>query len=294
MSAVNRASPLITVYLPTRNRLALLRRAIGSVLAQTWSSFELIVVDDGSADGTASYLERVAAADPRVRVIRIDESRGAPRARNLAIQAARGEFITGLDDDDSFHAGRLAALLESWQKLTERGAQFSCLYTQDVAVRGERRSVTSKPALVTASDLFFYNSIGNQVFTRRDYLIEVGMYDEQMPAWQDLDVFMRLLSRHGPALLVDRPLYMLDLEPRSDRISSGSKQRIVSAYRRLVAKTATAPASSRQALYLQIFGRLYGFRLELADLREFLRHGLHARTLRILGGVLLRQVTGGR
>jgi glycosyltransferase involved in cell wall biosynthesis len=281
---------LVSIYLPTKNRATLLRRAVDSVLAQSYRELELIVVDDGSTDSTAAYLDEARAVDERLRVISNGRCLGAPRARNLAIEAARGEFITGLDDDDRFHSERIEALLNHWQTLESSGDRFSCLYTQDTAVQGTRTSVTAKPSSVEYSDLFFYNSIGNQVFTRREYLIEAGMFDERMPAWQDLDAFIRLLVKFGGARLLDRPLYVVDLDPRPDRISVGSKQRILVAYRRLVAKMAGSSPACKQALYLQVFGRLYGFRLELEDLREYLRYGIHARTLRILGGVLLRQV----
>ena len=102
---------LVSIYLPTRNREALLRRAINSVLTQTYTTLELIVVDDGSTDGTHTYLDTVRTGDSRIQVIRNEVSLGAPLSRNLAIRAARGEFITGLDDDDYFHPQRLATLV---------------------------------------------------------------------------------------------------------------------------------------------------------------------------------------
>ncbi len=285
--------PLVSVYMPTRNRLALLRNAVASVLAQDYGMLELIVVDDGSSDGSYDWLRQASAQDFRLRLIRNDTPGGAPRARNQAIRAARGEFVTGLDDDDAFAPGRIAALVHYWQMLEERGQRFSCLYTQDLMTGTGRSTVSHKLPCVEYHDLFFYNSIGNQVFTRRSRMLAAGLFDEDMPAWQDLDAFMRLLQLFGPALLLDLPLYQLDMTPRQDRISVGSKQRILSAYQRLVEKSAALPLSHRQALYLQVFGRLYGFRFGLDDLREYLRYGLHARSLRILGGVMLRQLRGG-
>jgi glycosyltransferase involved in cell wall biosynthesis len=279
----------VSVYIPTKDRLQSLRRAIDSVLAQTHRDIELIVVDDGSTDATAEYLLRMQLDDPRVNVIRNRQSKGAPAARNAAIRAATGEFVTGLDDDDRFHEERIQALLRRWRELEGSGARFSGLYTQDLMTHGSAESASAKIARVEYEDLFFHNSIGNQIFTRRRYLLEIGMFDEQMPAWQDLDTFMRLVERFGPAHLLDRPLYVLDLAPRPDRISVGSKQRILSAYRRMLDKLAQHPGVLKQGLFLQVFGRLYGFPFEAADLREFLRYGLHARTLWILGGVFLRQ-----
>lgn len=279
---------VVSVYMPTRNRAALLKRAVESVLSQSYRKLELLVVNDGSSDATAAYLDDLARNDARLRVFHNPQSLGAPRSRNLAITNACGEFITGLDDDDYFHAERIEALVRYWGTLERHGEKFSCLYTQDVFTGG-RLAFSRKPDRVEFGDLFFYNSIGNQVFTRREYFLTAGLFDEDMPAWQDLDAFMRLVSCHGSARLLDRPLYFVDLEPRPDRISVGSKDRILSAYRRLGAKTLNAPAAWRQALFLQVFGRLYGFRLGLEDFREYLRFGFHPRTWPILAGILARQ-----
>lgn len=92
---------LVTIYIPTKNRLDLLKRAIKSVRDQTYSNIELIVVDDGSKDGTREYLEKEHEAG-LLRAIFHQESLGACVARNAAIELSQGEFITGLDDDDYF------------------------------------------------------------------------------------------------------------------------------------------------------------------------------------------------
>lgn len=284
---------LVSIYMPTKNRVALLRRAVESVLAQTHRDLELWVVDDGSTDGTQEYLQRVSAADSRVRVLRNEQSLGAPRSRNLAIARAQGEFITGLDDDDRFHEQRLEKLVGAWRRHEQSGARFSCLYTQDLETSGAVTRASKKPARVVYEDLFFYNLIGNQIFTRREYLAGAGMFDEHMPAWQDLDSFMRVLKQYGPALLVDEPLYVLELAPSGDRISLSSA-RIQAAYERLAAKVANHPPVLRQGLFLQRFGRLYGYAFSAADLREFWRFGIHARTLKRLAGILGRQLLSGR
>jgi glycosyltransferase involved in cell wall biosynthesis len=285
------ASTLVSVYIPTKNRRGLLQRAAESVLSQRHSALELIVVNDGSTDDTQAYLASLQS-DERVIVLNQAQSLGAPRARNLAIHRARGEFVTGLDDDDLFDVNRIAVCLAQWEVLERRGERFSCLYTQDLVQDREIRFTTRKPERVQHADLFFHNSIGNQIFTRRQYLLDAGLFDEDMPAWQDLDAFMRLVQRHGPALLVDEPLYVLDIEGGRERISAGSKERIIAAYRRLASKSTEHSPALRQALFLQVFSRLYGFRFGRADLHEFRRHGLHARTLRSLARVMFRQVTG--
>ena len=273
---------LVSVYLPTHNRLPMLQRAVESVLAQEAAAFELIVVDDGSSDGTLDWLEGRARGEPRLRILRHDQPQGAPRARNRAIEEARGEWVTGLDDDDEFVPGRLAAFVAVAELYRRLGIAFSALYTQDEIITGHSRRVSHKPARIEFADLFPSNVIGNQVFVLRELIIDAGLYDPTMPAWHDLDLALRITHRHGPALLVDLPLYRYDDAERPDRISRHGKLRIVEACERLIAKWPDAPHEARQQLYLQVLGRHYGFRIDAADWLRYLRGGFRLRGLRTI------------
>lgn len=265
---------LVSVYVPTKDRCALLQRAVNSVLAQTHREFELIVVNDGSSDGTAAYLDALAADDPRVRVFHCAKPSGAPHARNLAIRAARGEWVTGLDDDDEFMPERLAALVAIAAAFESGGVPFSGLYTQDEVVRPARTSATRKPCCVTLEALFMQNCIGNQVFMRRSVAVDLGLYDERLPAWQDLDFNMRLVDRHGPARLVDRALYRLYHDDRPDRLSRQRKPAILEAFRLVSGKWPAASARQKQQLYLQVLSTHYGFPIEPADIARYASFGV--------------------
>jgi len=105
--AVNAAAPAVSVVLPTFNRAPLLCDALQSVLEQSASDFELIVVDDGSTDGTAALLEEVASVDARVRPVH-QENGGTASARNAGIEHARAPWIAFLDSDDVWLPGYLA------------------------------------------------------------------------------------------------------------------------------------------------------------------------------------------
>ena len=99
-------SPVFTVIIATYNRQKLLPRAVDSVLKQTFGDFELIVVDNGSTDGTKSYVEGIE--DPRVRyMLNPDPTNSCDRPRNIGIRSAGGEFISFLDDDDIWYPDRL-------------------------------------------------------------------------------------------------------------------------------------------------------------------------------------------
>lgn len=264
----------VSIYIPTKDREADLRRAVESVLSQSYPSIELIVVNDGSTDCTRDYLDALAATDERVRVFHNQLPAGAPAARNKAIVAAQGEFVTGLDDDDAFHPDRIIRFLDRWTELSNRGVAPSCLYSQDVVVRDNQSSVvTRKPAMVSVEQLMHRNCVGNQIFAPRKHLIDAGLFDQELPAWQDLEFFIRVIAMFGSAYLVDSPTYYFDDSQRDDRISKKSRDRIDAAFKLVAMKHAADNPRKRQALFLQIFSDFYGFRPTLRDWRHFVSEG---------------------
>src|SRR5687767_7703512 len=99
--------PLVSILIPTYNRLDYLREAVGSVLRQTYENWELIIVDDGSTDDTRAWV--LSLAEPRIRLITIPHSGNLGLVRNRGIAEARGELIAFLDSDDAFEPHKLAA-----------------------------------------------------------------------------------------------------------------------------------------------------------------------------------------
>lgn len=264
---------LVSIYMPTKNRPDLLRRAVASVLNQTHSNVELIVVDDGSTDDTPEVLKTLAVQDSRLRFFRNETSRGAPFSRNLAIAAAQGQWITGLDDDDIFMPDRIAALLSCWQLLERSKVAFSCLYTQDVYDDGKTLVPSQKRGSIEWLDMLEFNVVGNQIFTLTNRLRECGMFDVDMPAWQDLDLFLRVLKKFGTARLLDAGLYQLSVDDRPDRISKSKKAKIINAFERISAKHPEAGNAAIQKLFLQVFGKLYGHRPDMQDFSRFMSYG---------------------
>ena len=98
---------LVSVIIPVRNGERLVKRTLVSALAQTYDPIEVVVVDDGSTDRTATLVEAVAARDSRVRLFRTHKA-GVAAARNLAISQARGKLIAPLDADDLWHPEKIA------------------------------------------------------------------------------------------------------------------------------------------------------------------------------------------
>src|SRR5690554_947945 len=207
-------NPLVTVYIPTYNRLELLKRAVKSVLDQDYSNIELIVVDDGSSDGTVDYLECVSQADQRVRYFVNEVNSGACVSRNKAIWAAKGEFITGLDDDDEFTSDRISSFVKS-----ELIDKYSFLCTR-VLVKNKKIYIGSRfSGVINIRKALYKNIIGNQVFTKTRYIKDVGGFDEKFPSWQDYDVWIRLLKRYGDGFKLKQPTYLLNTDECLNRIS---------------------------------------------------------------------------
>lgn len=252
---------LVTIFMPTRNRRGLLTRAVDSVLTQTHTAFELIIVDDASTDDSTDYLAALERRDSRVRVLRHTAPRGAPAARNMAITQARGEFVTGLDDDDQFEPARIELFVAHWAFLSQAGLQPSFLYAQDLDLIDNRVATRSaKRGSVHYHHMFVRNEVGNQIFAPTERWREVGLFDETLPAWQDLDLEMRMLARYGVAHLLDVATYRFDMTPRPGRISQQGIQRLKEAHRIVSAKHAGSDIRRQQLLYAQMFSRFYGFR----------------------------------
>jgi len=264
---------LISVYLPTRNRQLLLARAVRSALQQTYANIELIVVNDGSTDETMIFLDQAQQEDRRLVPIHIRESVGPSAARNIAIKMARGAFVTGLDDDDEFVGDRIASFVEKWEDLSA-ARPFSCLFAQSVFVTNGSEWITNdRKDHVHFADLFYHNYIGNQVFTTKEYLVGAGLFDENLDAWEDLDLFMRLVRKFGEARLLNSPTYVCDVSRDRERISR-NEPRIRRSFDLILEKYPDLQPHLKQRLFLQMFSDYHGIRPSIDDFRRFFGWGI--------------------
>ncbi len=223
-------SNVVSVYIPTKNRLQLLQRAVNSVLAQSHRPIELIIVSDGAEDGTCEYVQGLQT-DITVKLIHNPTSLGACAARNQAIRAASGDFITGLDDDDIFLPQRLEAFLAEWRRREQGGERFSCLFDRRIVNVGEQVWLWDTEATVSAERILSSNAVGNQVFTTPQRLLEAGGFDPQMPAWQDWEMWVRLIKTFGPAHSIRANTYIMDISHEFERITLKSSEKIRQAAR---------------------------------------------------------------
>lgn len=263
----------VTIYIPTKNRLALLQLAISSVLNQTYKDIELIVVNDASTDETHAYLEALSKADSRVKYLRNEQSLGAPVARNLAIKQASGHFVTGLDDDDEFEPYHIESLVNYWQLLEKSSQDFSAIYVQDKLKNNNNIDFTHKWSYVDAKSLLLSFSIGNQIFTTKERYIGAGLFNENMPAWQDLEFYYRIVKKYGNARLLDIHSYIFDVTPRADRISTGKKEKILAAFHQMIADNNITDVRDKHNLLFQAYKEYYGFKITFSDVMLVLKTG---------------------
>lgn len=220
--------PLVTVYIPTCNRIQLLKRAIESVLNQTYKKIEVIIVDDCSVDGTSAYLKEISKKDSRVRFFLKEQNTGACESRNIAINNAYGEFITGLDDDDYFLDNRVEEFVKKWYEIDEKEiallANINILKTKKGIVYPYKLKKIAFKNKITYLDLRFVNYIGNQVFTKTETLRNSGGFDTDMPAWQDLETWYRVLKNTGKKCLILKfENYIHDISHDHERITNLSR-----------------------------------------------------------------------
>ncbi len=223
--------PLVSVYIPTRNRSALLRRAVDSVLAQTYPQIEVLICDEASTDDTAEVVADYARRYPgKFTYLRNDTPQGACRARNRCIDEAVGTYITGLDDDDVFHPQRIQCLVDIYSRHSPSFACSRFRYFQtdaQMASLYERRYNEVELARVdtlTLPAMLYANLAGNQVLTELSRMRALGGFDESMPSWQDYDMWIRLADRYGSAVRTRPLLSFVDDDRSRARIRNSSKR----------------------------------------------------------------------
>lgn len=203
--------PAVSIILPTYNRDYCIRRAIDSVLSQTFGDFELIVIDDGSTDGTKDIVE--AYDDPRLRYIHNDDNRGQTPRLNDGLRLARADLIAFQDSDDEWLPTKLARQVAA---MRGQPPEVGIVYTDKWRFEPGRekyhwKSPTSMPEhgniFAKALDDQVYNIGPQSVLIRRDCFDKVGFFDERLVNFNDWDMFVRIsryyLFYHIPEPLVN-------------------------------------------------------------------------------------------
>ncbi|HTH95821.1 MAG TPA: glycosyltransferase family A protein [Stellaceae bacterium] len=251
------ATPSIAVVIPTYNRAHTILRSIESVLAQSLQPAEIIIVDDGSSDGTLDLLRAQPYAG-RLKLVQ-RQNGGGPAARNSGIEAASADWIAFLDSDDAWAPDKLRLQLD---RLKFMGPEYGACYCGSVErletgeVQGKSR-VSAEGSIYT--DCLSFNVPGSTscIVARRDLLVEIGGFAMNLPSCQDWDLWLRMASRCKfacvPQILVT--LYV----GRNDRITANPKGRLrghLYIYRRYI-RPAMRESNADPSMFYWILGNIF-------------------------------------
>jgi len=215
------AAPLVSVVMPVHDAERYLDAAIASVLGQTHRNLELVMVDDGSTDGSAAIAERHAKQDPRVKFLRNERNLGIVKARNRAFAESnpRSAYFAVLDSDDVCMPDRLAlqvAFMEAHPDHAIVGGN-TLIIDEQGAVIGERRYPSTHEQIVRV--ITRYNPIAQPtVMIRRAALEQVGVYSERYPRCQDYELWLRMAARFKLANLPEFTLKYRISETQGKRV----------------------------------------------------------------------------
>jgi len=232
-------APFVSVIVPAHDVRRYVEEAVRSARSQTHRAVEIIVIDDGSSDGTRELLERLAqagdASAPRLQVIH-QERRGVSAARNAGLRRSDKPYVAFLDADDRWHPELLERLVDLLERREELDLAFPCYRYIDAS--GDPVGVESRPLRerYDFEDLVVDNPIHSAtgVVGRRRVLLEAGGFDEALASTVDLDLWLRVAARRrGNVACVRRVL--ADYRRREGQIT-GDWRRMQQGWERVIAK----------------------------------------------------------
>ena len=216
--------PKISIVIPTYNRPLLLERSLRSVLMQTYSNIEVIVVDDGDKERAKEIV--TALQDSRVIYVENDPpKRGGGATRNVGIKLAKGEWIAFQDDDDEWLPNKLQLQMDA---VRTTAADVGFCFTAVLNDFGDHQDVTTvRPGVLDYCDIALRSFAGFLTVTllfRANILREVGGFDESLPSHQEPELMIRV-TRTYKGLGINQPLVRVNMTPH-EQIGSSFERRI--------------------------------------------------------------------
>lgn len=221
----------VAVIIPTHKRAKALARAVASVISQTAPCKEVIVVSDGIDLETNEVMQSLQEGHSNIQYYIVDPPMGANHARNIGIMRSRAKYVAFLDDDDEWISEKIEMQLAVMKENPSIGLVCTAAV---ITSRGRRINRTSVPTATFDSSqmILKLNCIGttSSVLVKRKYLQNVGMFDEQLPALQDYDLWIRICQITGVGV-VEKPCVVYHDEVGSNQISSSAdKYEMASTY----------------------------------------------------------------
>lgn len=220
--------PELSILMPVFNGARYLKYAIESLLAQTFTDFELVVVDDGSTDNSTEIL--ASFSDPRIRVLRNDCNRGIVYSRNRALAEAQGRYIAPFDADDVAHPRKFELQIRFLEEHPDYGMVGSWAYhiDEEGKLLKTRWRLTARPETIPAIQLFRAYFIQSAVVYRREAMPEGGyamgfeigedyrMYFEVAKKYKTVNLpeYLLFYRIHGESIQHRRPDLLAACEPK--------------------------------------------------------------------------------
>ncbi len=187
--------PKVSIIIPTYNRATLLKRAVSSVLQQTFTDYELIVVDDCSDDDTEHLISIIN--DHRIIYLKLKSRVGAAAARNIGIKSARGQYIAFLDSDDEYLHNKLELQIYKFQEVPGNVGIIYCGYYIVYESDHYHEVVTPEYKGNLFDILLKHNRIGSPTpLVRKECFDSCGLFDESLPSCQDWDMWLRISTKY--------------------------------------------------------------------------------------------------
>lgn len=209
-------TPPLSVVMPVHNALPWLDESVTSILAQSFSDFEFVILDDGSTDGSSERLRSWAERAPRIRLVRGEQRLGAAGSSNAVVAEARAPLVARMDADDIAHPDRLArqiALMEEEPRVVLTGTLSDVIDAKGRRVRGADHARLLRRSRFAP---FGHSSI----MFRREAFDRAGGYRAEAERWEDIDLYLRI-ARQGGIAVIPEPLTTVRLSGASTRLTAG-------------------------------------------------------------------------
>ena len=209
-------TPPISVVMPVHNALPWLDESVTSILAQSFSDFEFVILDDGSTDGSGERLRFWAERDPRIRLVPGAERLGAAGSSNAVVAEARAPLVARMDADDIAHLDRLAhqvALMDE-----EPGVVLAGTLSDVIDKKGRRVRPADHARLLRRSRFAPFGH--SSIMFRREAFDRAGGYRAEAERWEDVDLYLRM-AREGRIAVIPEPLTTVRLSGASTRVTAG-------------------------------------------------------------------------